>query len=93
MRMKFIISLLLLTVAFTKQVKAIAPADLDTNRLATIQWDELNPRAIGFVKDYLEVHEERLMKMKDWGQPYFLIIENILKKVSTAGNPEIPRRH
>jgi membrane-bound lytic murein transglycosylase D len=80
MRTKFIISLLLLTVAFTKQVKAIAPAELDTNRLATIQWDELNPRAIGFVKDYLEVHEERLIKMKDWGQPYFLIIENILKR-------------
>ena len=80
MHTKFIISLLLLTVAFTKQVKAIAPAELDTNRLATIQWDELNPRAIGFVKDYLEVHEDRLMKMKDWGQPYFLIIENILKR-------------
>jgi len=80
MHMKFIISLLVLSFSFTKQVKAISPNALDTNRLAAIQWDELNPRAIGFVKDYLEVHEERLIKMKDWGQPYFLIIENILKR-------------
>ena len=80
MRMKFIISLLVLSFSFTKQVKAISHNALDTNRLAAIQWDELNPRAIGFVKDYLEVHEDRLMKMKDWGQPYFLIIENILKR-------------
>lgn len=52
----------------------------DTGRRADIAWDELNPRAIGFVKDYLEVHEDRLLKMKDWGSPYFLIIENILKR-------------
>jgi|LauGreDrversion4_2_1035121.scaffolds.fasta_scaffold07631_4 membrane-bound lytic murein transglycosylase D len=52
----------------------------DTNINSAINWDELNPRAISFVKDYLEVHEERLEKMKTWGAPYFLIIENILAK-------------
>jgi membrane-bound lytic murein transglycosylase D len=52
----------------------------DTSINSTINWDELNPRAISFVKDYLEVHEDRLEKMKSWGAPYFLIIENILGK-------------
>jgi membrane-bound lytic murein transglycosylase D len=45
-----------------------------------INWDELNPRAVGFVMDYLSVHQARLEKMKIWGNPYFLLIENILKK-------------
>ncbi len=52
----------------------------DTSINSSINWDELNPRAISFVKDYLEVHEERLENMKTWGAPYFLIIENILAK-------------
>lgn len=79
-RMLLLLSLLLSLAAFAQQQGNTAVPTKDSSRLASIQWDELNPRAIGFVKDYLEVHEERLMKMKDWGQPYFLIIENILKR-------------
>jgi membrane-bound lytic murein transglycosylase D len=45
-----------------------------------INWDELNPRAVGFVMDYLSIHQSRLEKMKIWGNPYFLLIENILRK-------------
>ncbi len=45
-----------------------------------INWDDLNPRAVGFVMDYLSIHQTRLEKMKIWGNPYFLLIENILKK-------------
>lgn len=45
-----------------------------------INWDDLNPRAVGFVMDYLSIHQERLEKMKIWGNPYFLLIENILRK-------------
>jgi membrane-bound lytic murein transglycosylase D len=52
----------------------------DTIGKKNINWDELNPRAIGFVMDYLAVHESRLEKMKTWGSPYFLLIENILQK-------------
>jgi membrane-bound lytic murein transglycosylase D len=52
----------------------------DTTVKKNINWDELNPRAIGFVMDYLAVHEARLEKMKTWGSPYFLLIENILQK-------------
>ncbi len=53
---------------------------IDTTVKKNINWDELNPRAIGFVMDYLAVHETRLEKMKTWGAPYFLLIENILQK-------------
>ena len=52
----------------------------DTSKLPKIQWDELNPRAVGFVKDYLEIHEARLTNMKVWGQPYFVMIESVLNR-------------
>ena len=52
----------------------------DTSKLPKIQWDELNPRAVGFVKDYLEIHETRLTNMKVWGQPYFVMIESVLNR-------------
>lgn len=52
----------------------------DTSKLPKIQWDELNPRAVGFVKDYLELHEARLTNMKIWGQPYFIMIESVLNR-------------
>lgn len=40
----------------------------------------LHPRAIPFVKDYLEDNQERLMKMKATAVPYFTMINNILEK-------------
>ncbi len=52
----------------------------DTSKLPKIQWDELNPRAVGFVKDYLDIHEARLTNMKVWGQPYFIMIESVLNR-------------
>lgn len=59
---------------------AAAYIHADTIIKKEIAWDELNPRAIGFVKDYLAIHQERLTKMKTWGAPYFVSIENILKR-------------
>lgn len=38
----------------------------------------LNPKAISFVEDYIEKHNENLRKMKDWGRPYFNMIDAIL---------------
>jgi len=38
----------------------------------------LNPRAIPFVKDYLDDNFDRLQHMKNWGDPYFRMIEKIL---------------
>lgn len=40
----------------------------------------LNPRAIPFVKDYLEIHQRRLINMKSTALPYFTMIEKILKE-------------
>jgi membrane-bound lytic murein transglycosylase D len=40
----------------------------------------LNPRAIPFVKDYLDDNEVRLMKMKLTGTLYFKLIDNIFQK-------------
>jgi membrane-bound lytic murein transglycosylase D len=57
-----------------------APTQQDTSKLPKIKWDELNPRAVGFVKDYLELHEARLTNMKVWGQPYFIMIESVLNR-------------
>ena len=55
-------------------------------RTVTVDPDEnaslltLHPRAIPFVKDYLEDNQERLMKMKGTAVPYFRLIDNILGK-------------
>jgi membrane-bound lytic murein transglycosylase D len=40
----------------------------------------LNPKAIPFVKDYLDLHQQRLRRMKTSAQPYFTVIENILEE-------------
>ena len=39
---------------------------------------QLNPRAISFVQDYMNKHTKQLNEMKDWGRPYFDLIERIL---------------
>jgi membrane-bound lytic murein transglycosylase D len=38
----------------------------------------LNPRARSFVQDYMDKNSTHLIKMKDWGLPYFNMMENIL---------------
>lgn len=40
----------------------------------------LNPRAIPFVKDYLDAHQSRLINMKSTALPYFIMIEKILEE-------------
>lgn len=40
----------------------------------------LNPRAISFVKDYMENHSEDLLDMKGWATPYFNMMDKILGK-------------
>jgi membrane-bound lytic murein transglycosylase D len=57
-------------IPFTVEKKVEDPA---TSGLMT-----LHPRAIPFVKDYLEIHEERLIKMKSSALPYFAMIDKIL---------------
>jgi membrane-bound lytic murein transglycosylase D len=38
----------------------------------------LNPRAISFVQDYIVKNGKELQEMKDWGRPYFNLIDGIL---------------
>lgn len=38
----------------------------------------LNPRAVGFVNDYTARHSKDFNLMKEWGRPYFNLMENIL---------------
>jgi membrane-bound lytic murein transglycosylase D len=37
----------------------------------------LNPRAVSFVKDYVDKNGKELMKMKVWGKPFFDMIDGI----------------
>jgi membrane-bound lytic murein transglycosylase D len=41
---------------------------------------KLNPKAVSFVQDYMESHSKKLNKMKDWGKPYFDLMDNVLAK-------------
>ena len=40
----------------------------------------LNPRAASFVQDYMEKNTSNLLKMKDWGRPYFNMMDGIFIK-------------
>ena len=39
---------------------------------------QLNPQAISFVQDYMSRHSKSLQKMKDWGRPYFDMMDAVL---------------
>jgi len=41
---------------------------------------QINPNAELFVQDYLKNHSDYLQKMKQWGQPYFNLIETVLQQ-------------
>jgi len=41
---------------------------------------KLNPRAVSFVQDYMETHSKDLLKMKDWGRPYFNMMDAVFTR-------------
>ncbi|HEY8388257.1 MAG TPA: lytic transglycosylase domain-containing protein [Parasegetibacter sp.] len=53
--------------------------DVDENT-SGVSYAHLNPHAIDFVKDYVKTHSKKLEKMKEWGKPYFDMIEDIFEK-------------
>ncbi|MFT3933060.1 MAG: lytic transglycosylase domain-containing protein [Chitinophagaceae bacterium] len=64
---------------------AVAPAkktgfkDLFVNdNLQNNAGPRLNPRAISFVQDYIEKNSEDLENMRNWGKPYFNVMDAIL---------------
>jgi membrane-bound lytic murein transglycosylase D len=46
---------------------------------------QLNPRAISFVQDYMDKHTKQLEQMKDWGKPYFDMMDKILTAHGVPG--------
>lgn len=43
-----------------------------------ISGEKLNPQAISFVQSYMQKNEKGLLKMKQWGKPYFDMIDEVL---------------
>jgi len=43
---------------------------------------KLNARAVSFVEDYMEENSKELLKMKDWGRPYFNMMDAVFTKYS-----------
>lgn len=41
---------------------------------------ELNPLAIEFVEDYMEKNSKSMDELKDWGRPYFDMMDEVLEK-------------
>ncbi len=41
---------------------------------------QVNPNAESYMQDYLRAHSKSLLQMKNWGQPYFNLIDNILSQ-------------
>ncbi|GAA4336145.1 lytic transglycosylase domain-containing protein [Flaviaesturariibacter amylovorans] len=39
---------------------------------------QLNPKAVSFVEDYIDVYTKKLNNMKSWGKPYFDLIDGVL---------------
>ncbi|RYZ75488.1 MAG: hypothetical protein EOP04_33255, partial [Proteobacteria bacterium] len=39
---------------------------------------QLNPKAVSFVQDYMEIYSDKLNNMKSWGKSYFDLIEGVL---------------
>ncbi len=66
----------------SSQTDSLAP-DLGFNELFTVELAatsgvRLNPKAVSFVEDYMEKNTSNLMKLKEWGRPYFNMMDAIL---------------
>ena len=46
---------------------------------------QLNPMAVSFVQDYVQKHTKQLSQMKDWGKPYFDLMQGILNSHGLPG--------
>lgn len=54
--------------------------DLFESSTSSASGAKLNPLAVSFVQNYMGSHGKKLGKMKDWGRPYFDMMDNILSK-------------
>jgi membrane-bound lytic murein transglycosylase D len=79
------ISLVAFNDSTIKQAALVNPRegfkDLFESSVSTTGFNvKLNPLAFSFVEGYMEVHSKKLNKMKDWGKPYFDMMDNVLTK-------------
>lgn len=51
---------------------------ITANEIQGLNVSQLNPRAISFVQDYMQQHKKNLVNLKDWGRPYFDLMDAIL---------------
>src|SRR6218665_2593804 len=49
----------------------------DAMPVAGLAAPKLNPRAVSFVEDYIDKNSKDLMKLKEWGLPFFNLIDGI----------------
>ncbi len=52
----------------------------ESEEVEGINTHRLNPKAISFVEDYMLENKSRLMEMKNWGKPYFDMMNTVLTK-------------
>lgn len=80
-KLVIILTFFVTSIAKGAWLPSIDTIDLKNNKQAKeLALLSLNPRAIPFVKDYLDVHQRRLMNMKSTALPYFTMIEKILQE-------------
>lgn len=53
-------------------------SELKSASFKGIKTEHLNPKAISFVKDYIDRHADDLKGLKSWGRPYFDMMDDIL---------------
>lgn len=59
---------------------SVAIPDLFETTAGSSNGVKLNPRAVSFVQDYMETNSKDLLKIKDWGRPYFNMMDAVLSK-------------
>lgn len=50
----------------------------ETETVNGMDISKLNPKAVGFVQDYMDENSDMLNKMKNWGRPYFDMMSKVL---------------
>ena len=71
--------------ALNDPIKAFKDLFISNNEKSGTYSVQLNPMAISFVQDYIDRHSKQLGQMKDWGKPYFDMMQGILNAHGLPG--------
>ncbi len=61
----------------TQSIKNSIPDLFEASSSGSSNGIRLNPRAVSFVEDYMDENSKDLLKMKDWGRPYFNMMDAV----------------